>query len=222
MILLSGNNALSSETELLSRCSEIAGLSFNQLAQLTGFSIPQKQSQRKGWTGMAIEIALGTTAGTKAVPDFEHLGIELKTIPLNAQGNPAESTFVTSISLTTIHRETWQHSQCYQKLKRVLWLPVEGDSAIPFEQRRIGSAFLWSPSEEQERILAEDWLEHSLMIGTGRLEEIDASMGEYLQVRPKGANARSLCDGYDAEGIKIRTLPRGFYLRASFTRALIK
>ncbi|KTD51538.1 DNA mismatch repair protein mutH [Legionella quinlivanii] len=215
-------NVLSSESELLTRCSRIAGLSFSQLACLTQCTIPQKQSQRKGWTGLAIELALGTTAGTKAVPDFENLGVELKTIPLNALGKPAESTFVTSISLTSIHRETWKESQCFQKLKRILWVPVEGDTMIPFEQRRIGSGFLWSPSEEQECILSDDWHEHSTMIGMGRLEEIDASMGEYLQVRPKAANARSLCDGFDAEGKKIRTLPRGFYLRASFTQQLLK
>lgn len=210
-----------SETELLDRCSLIEGLSFAQLATALGLEIPQESQRRKGWIGLAIELALGTTAGNQAIPDFNHLDIELKTIPLNQRGKPAESTFVTSISLLSIHQETWLTSQCFAKLKRVLWLPVEGDTSIPFEHRRIGRGFLWSASEEESSILANDWNEQVLMISTGRLEEISASLGHYLQVRPKGANAKSLCYGFDSEGNKIQTLPRGFYLRASFTERII-
>lgn len=212
----------SNENELVKRYLLIEGLTFSQLASLTQFGIPLQSSKRKGWAGQAIEIALGTTAGNRSIPDFNELGIELKTIPLNASGTPAESTFVTSIPLLTIHQQQWRSSSCYQKLKQVLWVPVEGDKQIPFEQRRIGQAYLWTPNAVEEAILASDWLELSTMIGTGRLEEIDAGMGEYLQVRPKAANGSSLCYGYDSEGNKILTLPRGFYLRTRFTAQLFR
>nr|WP_253675023.1 MutH/Sau3AI family endonuclease [Legionella micdadei] len=102
---------------------------------------------------------MGTTAGTKSIPDFTELGIELKTLPLNDKGKPAESTFVTSIPLLTIHQQDWPTSQCYAKLKRVLWLPIEGDRRIPFEHRRIGRGFLWSPNQDEQTILSEDWHE---------------------------------------------------------------
>ncbi|MDP1603829.1 MAG: DNA mismatch repair endonuclease MutH [Legionella sp.] len=220
MSLLLPDTSPRSEDDLLKRCELIEGLTFSQLASMTQFFIPAEESRRKGWAGNAIEIALGTTAGTKSLPDFNHLGIELKTIPFNTNGKPSESTFVTSIPLLTIHHQKWHTSSCYQKLKRVLWVPVEGDKQIPFEHRRIGRAYLWSPGLEQENILARDWLELSMMIGTGKLEDINASMGEYLQVRPKGANARSLCYGFDSEGNRILTLPRGFYLRSRFTQTL--
>lgn len=211
-----------SEEDLLARCLLIEGLSFLQLAALIQVTIPVLQSKRKGWVGQAVEIALGAVAGSQSIPDFNHLGIELKTIPLNANGKPSESTFVTSIPLLTIHHQIWPQSQCYQKLKRVLWVPIEGDSRIPFEYRRIGKAYLWSPNSQEEEILANDWHELSGMIGTGKLEEINASIGEFLQVRPKGLNARSLCYGFDQEGNKILTLPRGFYLRSRFTATLIR
>ncbi|STX28920.1 DNA mismatch repair protein mutH [Legionella beliardensis] len=208
------------EDELLFRCLQIEGISFAQLANFIQASIPKDQVKRKGWAGQAIELILGATAGTKAVPDFNHLNIELKTIPFNNRGKPAESTFITSIPLLHVHRQEWYASECYQKLKRILWIPVEGAREIPFAQRRIGQAYLWSPTPEQEEILQQDWLELTTMIGTGRLEEIDATMGHYLQVRPKAANARSLCYGLDNEGNKILTLPRGFYLRRSFTEII--
>ncbi|CEK10725.1 DNA mismatch repair endonuclease MutH [Legionella hackeliae] len=213
---------LKSESELLNRCRNIEGLSFLQLASMLGLRIPLESSKRKGWTGLAIELALGTTAGTKSMPDFSNLGIELKTLPLNHKGKPAESTFVTSIPLLTIHQQQWISSQCYAKLKRILWIPVEGDKTIPFEHRRIGHGFLWSPNETDESILSQDWHELTYMIGSGHLEKIDATIGQYLQIRPKAANAKSLCYGFDEGGNKILTLPRGFYLRSSFTTQILQ
>ncbi len=210
-----------SEKELIQRCQRIEGISFSQLAAQLQLKIPENTLQRKGWAGLAIELALGTTAGNKSLPDFNYLGIELKTIPISSGGRVAESTFITSIPLLTIHQQTWLTSQCYLKLKRVLWLPLEGDKSIPFEQRRIGQGFLWSPSDAEQAILAEDWRELTLMIRIGKLSEISAKIGQYLQIRPKGANAKSLCYAFDEEGNKILTLPRGFYLRSSFTNNLV-
>jgi DNA mismatch repair protein MutH len=209
------------EADLIMRCRAIEGLSFAQLALHVNQVMPMEPLKRKGWVGLMVEHALGTTAGTKAQPDFHHLGIELKTLPVNARGRPVESTFVTSINLLTIHHETWETSQCFSKLRRVLWLPIEADETIPFVHRRIGRGFLWSSLDEDEAILADDWTELSTMLGMGRLAQVDARIGVYLQVRPKAANARSLCYGFDSEGNKIQTLPRGFYLRPSFTEKLL-
>lgn len=209
-----------SEAELLSRCQTIEGLSFAQLASALGLSVPDNPLQRKGFAGKAIELALGASAGSRSEPDFVSLGIELKTLPINQLGKPAESTFVTSIPLLTIHQQTWQNSQCFAKLRRVLWLSIEGDTSIPFLHRRIGRGLLWSPSPLEQSVLENDWMELTLMIATGRLSEIHAGMGDYLQVRPKGANAKSLCYGFDEAGHKVLTLPRGFYLRSNFTGKL--
>ncbi len=215
-------NHPNTEAELLERCCSIEGLTFLQLASLLGIIIPANPLQRKGWAGQAIEYALGATAGNQALPDFHKLGIELKTIPVNHLGKPAESTFITTIPLLTVHQQEWKTSQCFAKLKRVLWVPVEGDSSVDFQSRRIGKGVIWSPNPTEEDVLARDWSELTLMIGTGKLSEINATMGEYLQVRPKAANAKSLCYGFNDEGRKIQTLPRGFYLRSRFTAGIIQ
>ncbi len=220
--MLSEKKPLKTEADLLARCQQIEGLTFAQLASFLGWMIPENPLQRKGFAGQMIEHALGTTAGNQSAPDFHELGVELKTIPVNHLGKPAESTFITTISLLTVHQEAWETSHCFAKLKRVLWIPIEGDTNIPFSSRRIGSGILWSPSHDEERVLKQDWSELTLMIGTGKLSAIDATMGEYLQVRPKGANAKSLCYGFDEEGNTIQTLPRGFYLRSRFTARIIQ
>lgn len=214
-------NPLMNESDLLNRCRLIEGLSLAQLAARLSTSIPLTANARKGWAGQAIEYALGATAGNRALPDFDELGIELKTLPLNHLRKPSESTFVTSVSLLTIHTEQWQTSQCYSKLKRVLWIPVEADKSIPFQHRRIGRGILWSPTAAQEKIFEQDWLELTWMMCSGRLAEIHAGIGQYLQIRPKGANKKALCSGFDENGNKIQTLPRGFYLRSSFTATLL-
>jgi DNA mismatch repair protein MutH len=212
---------LQSEAELITRCQLIEGLSFAQLAAALHLFLPIHPVQRKGWVGQAIECALGATAGNQSSPDFCALGVELKTIPMNHLGKPAESTFVTSIPLLTIHQQTWQTSQCFSKLKRVLWLPIEGDPRIPFPDRRIGRGVLWSPGADEEAVLANDWSDLTCMMTTGRLSEIDAGLGEYLQVRPKAANGQSLCYGFGDSGDKVLTLPRGFYLRSRFTSTIV-
>ena len=185
----------STEDELLARCSTLEGLTFFQLAQLINFNIPVNHLSRKGWVGNALEIALGSDAGTKQLPDFTVLNIELKTIPINDNGKPAESTFITSIPLLTIHKQTWKTSQCYNKLKRILWVPIEGSQQINYLQRRIGRAILWSPSAEDEMILKQDWEELTNLIASGHVASIDAGLGNYLQIRPKAATSKSVCHG---------------------------
>lgn len=219
--LLRSNTPPKTELELIQRCSKLAGLSFAQLSLGLSISIPTNPAQRKGWIGQALEHALGANAFNLSLPDFQELGVELKTLPIAKSGKPIESTFVTSIPLLTIHQQVWKLSQCYAKLQRILWIPIEGESMIPYVHRRIGQGFLWSPTQEQEEVLHADWEYLVQQISTGYLEILDAYAGEYLQVRPKGANGKSLCYGFDSNGNKIKTLPRGFYLRTRFTETLI-
>lgn len=219
--MLSTFKMIDSEEELLARCRNIEGLSLGQIAKKLSIVIPDNHLKRKGFAGMMLERILGATAGNKSLPDFLHLGVELKTLPINHSYKPSESTFVTSIPLLTIHEQTWETSQCFAKLRRVLWLPIEDDDRVPYIHRRVGEAILWSPSKEEEAVIANDWRELTTMICTGLIANINASMGEYLQVRPKAANSSSLCYAFDELGNKIKTLPRGFYLRSSFTARIL-
>jgi DNA mismatch repair protein MutH len=209
-----------SEKELLESASEIAGKTLQQIANQQGLATPDNQLHHKGWVGQLLELSLGATAGSRPEPDFQHIGIELKTIPLNRSGSPKETTFVCAINLTNIESH-WENSLVKHKLSRVLWVPIEADPEIPLAARRVGSAILWSPDKDQDSILRRDWEELMDMISMGELEQITAHQGQYLQVRPKAANARTLTKGIDSEGEEILTLPRGFYLRATLTNQIL-
>ena len=209
------------ESELLTRAGVIAGQTLANLANDLGIPVPNNLRTQKGWVGELIEKSLGTNASTLPEPDFIHLGIELKTIPLKRDGNPQESTFVCSASLINEPGVCWENSVVRKKLDAVLWIPVEGDHNLTLQERRVGSPFLWRPSRLQRQILKQDWNEIMEYITTGQVDRVSATTGRYLQLRPKAANAKSLCDALDEDGNVIRTLPRGFYLRNSFTRELL-
>jgi DNA mismatch repair protein MutH len=215
-------NSPKTEDELLERCQQIEGMTFLQLAKKLSVNLPVVRTKRKGWIGQLIEIALGADCHTRPLPDFQDLSIELKTLPLNHLGKPAESTFVTSISLLNLSQMTWENSSVYKKLKRVLWVLVEGEPSIPYGARRIGAAKLWSPNNKQLALLKSDWQELTTQLLLGQLETIDARFGTALQIRPKAANGKVLCDAFNENGDKIKTLPRGFYLRTSFTSSVLE
>ena len=208
--------------ELLSRAQAIAGLSFGELAAQLSIPVPPDLKRDKGWVGMLLETALGATAGSKAEQDFRHLGIELKTIPINAQGYPLETTFVSLAPLIQNRGVNWQNSHVRHKLSRVLWIPIEGSRAIPLAERHIGTPILWQPSEQQEHQLQRDWEELMDYIVLGQLDKINARLGEVLQLRPKGANSKSLTKGIGKHGEIIDTLPLGFYLRKAFTHEILQ
>ena len=210
-----------SEKELLERAETLAGKTLQHIASLQNKVLPEQLNSAKGFIGELIEDYLGASAGSLPEPDFQEIGVELKTIPVNKNGKPKESTYVCVVSLLPEESGHWNNSLVKRKLSRVLWVPVEADTSIPVAMRRIGSPLLWSPTSEQEKILQHDWQELMDMVMTGELEQISASYGKYLQIRPKAQNARSLQSGIDVDGNIIKTLPRGFYLRASFTHAIL-
>lgn len=207
--------------QLLSQAQSIAGLTFGELADELHIPVPIDLKRDKGWVGMLLERALGATAGSKAEQDFSHLGVELKTLPINAEGYPLETTFVSLAPLVQNSGVKWENSHVRHKLSCVLWIPIEGSRHIPLRERHIGAPILWKPTAEQERQLKQDWEELMDLIVLGKLEQITARIGEVMQLRPKGANSRSVTKGIGKNGEIIDTLPLGFYLRKEFTAQIL-
>ncbi|MGX2970159.1 DNA mismatch repair endonuclease MutH [Ursidibacter sp. B-7004-1] len=210
------------EQELLQKAQWLAGFTLGEIAQQLNIPVPADLTRDKGWVGILIETALGAKAGSKPEQDFAHLGIELKTIPVNAKGMPLETTFVSLAPLTQNSGITWQTSHVKHKLQRVLWIPIEGERIIPLAQRHIGMPILWSPSPTEDKQLQQDWEELMELIVLGRLNEINATLGEVLQLRPKGKNRQALTNAVNQKGEPIQSLPLGFYLRKNFTAEILQ
>jgi DNA mismatch repair protein MutH len=208
--------------ELLQRSLALAGLRLGEIARIYDYALPSRPRQAKGWTGQLLEYCLGATAGSAAEPDFQAISVELKTIPVNQFGQPRESTYVCMVPLDGVDETSWHTSWVRRKLARVMWLPIESGNDIPFEERRVGTAILWSPDPQQEHCLQTDWEEHMELIQLGRIEEISAHHGTCLQIRPKAANRHALRTTTNEVGEQVKTLPRGFYLRPRFTAGILQ
>ena len=215
-------NPPSTEQELLARARELAGKTLGELACRHGRTVPQDLRRAKGWFGQLIEETLGATAASLAEPDFQQLGIELKTIPVGRDGKPRESTYVCVVPLTGGDGLIWEDSWVRRKLQRVLWVPVQADPDVPLAERRAGSALLWDLEPDLEAVLRTDWEELMDMVCLGQLEQISARHGKYLQIRPKAANSRALRWAIGETGERILTNPRGFYLRTAFTGEVLR
>ncbi|MCW8825867.1 MAG: DNA mismatch repair endonuclease MutH [Gammaproteobacteria bacterium] len=207
--------------ELIERSTALAGLTLGEIAEQNNLLMPPDLQRHKGWVGQLLEQLLGANAGSRAEPDFTHLGIELKTIPIDHRGLPRETTYVCTVPLLGEAGYCWEESWLYNKLKHVLWIPVEGEREIPLAARHIGMPLLWQPNREELELLRRDWEELMEMVRTGHVEEINARIGEVLQIRPKAANGRVLSEAIGETGERIMTNPQGFYLRKRFTREIL-
>lgn len=204
------------ERDLLARARALGGRTLAEVARHAARPLPPDPRRHKGATGSLIERALGADAGSRAGPDFAALGIELKTIPIDARGEPAESTFVCCASVAPIggaRAETWERSSVRAKLARVLFVPVE--TAAPFADRRVGSAFLWSPDGPTDELLRADW-EELVELLERQPESISARHGRALQLRPKARDGAVRVRSVDLDGAPLLAPPRAFYLRRRF------
>lgn len=211
-----------SERELLERASALVGRSIAEIAGRLEVGVPASLARAKGFVGQLVEKALGAGAGSRPIPDFEQLGIEVKTLPVDLAGRPVESTYVSRLELRPTRDSRWESSALRGKLARVLWVPVEADRGLAIGARRFGTSILWSPNAEEEEALRRDYEEMLELVAHGFIESITAHRGEVLQIRPKAANARVRARGLDDEGGQRMTLPRGFYLRARFTARILE
>ncbi|MGE5788775.1 MAG: DNA mismatch repair endonuclease MutH [Myxococcales bacterium] len=211
-----------SESELVARARELSGLTLAEAAASVHQKVPDDLMHHKGWTGQLLERILGATAASRDVPDFEQLGIELKTLPVDERGRPVESTFVCTLPLQEIAESEWDASRVKRKLSRVLWMPVEGSRSIRLSERHLGEPMLWSPSEVEMATLKFDWDTLAGIVGRGDVESITGHLGVAMQVRPKARNASARRWAVDEDGVRIAQMPRGFYLRAEFTHSILK
>jgi DNA mismatch repair protein MutH len=211
-----------SEAELLARAQDLAGQSLQSLAEQVGKNPPSDLRRAKGWAGTLLEVLLGASAASRPEPDFLSLGVEMKTLPVSSKGRPRESTYICTVPLLRHSGLVWEHCCVRRKLRRVLWIPVEGDPQIPPAERRVGWPLLWTPAPEEEALLRSDWEELMELVVLGQGGMVTAHHGTVLQIRPKAANSRARCWGIGEQGERIRTLPRGFYLRTVFTEAILR
>ena len=198
------NNPPDSRITLYWRARALVGLNVAQVAKILGIPLPTNPKLAKGFVGQLAEIALGATAGANPIQDFPDLGVELKTIPISPNGQPAENTHVCILLDYLLRGQQFATSNVLNKLSCVLWLPIEGDTNIPLAMRKFGKSFFWVMNEAERAQIQCDWEEIMLERNPREL----SALGKYLQLKPAGKrnNERQY----------------GFYLRKKFTNTILE
>lgn len=209
-----------SEQQLQQRANELAGKTLGEVARIWGTTPPSTLNHAKGWVGQLIEKALGANGHNLDQPDFVNLGVELKTLPITSNGQPCESTYICMASIPN-QDEHWEHSRVWRKMAKVLWVPIEANSQKPLAAQRIGTPILWSPPQHIVLQLRQDWEELTELITLGHFDQLSATKGKYLQIRPKAANAKTFVRVINHQGQLISVIPKGFYLRAKLTQQIV-
>lgn len=208
------------EAMLIERARALAGSTLAEVCHQVKQPLPDNLHTKKGFVGQLMELALGADAKNLDQPDFLHLGIELKTLPIDAKGSPLESTYICYANFppTELH---WQGSRVQRKTAKILWVPYLGDKNVALANRRIGQPFLWQPSVQVAEQLQTDYEELTDYMIKGLYSELDARKGKYIQLRPKAANGQTLITVFNEYGDPTQIVPKGFYFRSQFTKMIL-
>lgn len=206
--------------DLVARATSLAGRTLGDVARSLGMTVGDDGVRTKGKFGQIVERALGGGESSRSEHDFPAIATELKTIPIGPRG-PVESTYVCTLPLAGSEHMSWESSWVRAKLSRVLFVPIWVE--VPsWRERRVGRPLLFSPTAAQEAILKADFDEVVGLFGAGRAEDVTAKLGRWLQVRPKAANGSARTSTRTETGEIVLTIPRGFYLRTRFTKAILR
>lgn len=207
---------------LIERLNNIVGKKLDELSKQACVNLPNDPVHAKGFVGELVELLLGASAESLPIPDFPELGLELKTLPLDENFKPLESTFICYAPLTDVRNVRFEETALYKKITRMLFVFTIAPRDLPMNERTIAGYSFWNPNAEQLATIKNDYNELMELVSLGRINEINAKLGTIIQMRPKAANGKVLTDCIGPDGTIIKTRPRGFYMRRIFTTELIK
>lgn len=206
---------------LTKRLNLILGRSIGELATIAKVALPESNLACKGISGQLIEIFLGANAHNLSEPDFINLQIELKTLPVNQDLVPQESTFICSADINPERFILFERSALYHKLKHVLFVLLQAPKGLAIKDRRIIGYFFYQPSKEELELIATDYNEFCELIFSSQARNINGSLGNIIQMRPKAANSNVFTPIRDNQGQTTYVSPKGYYLRARYTKQLV-
>lgn len=204
-------------SELKARLMTLRGRSLGQIAKTLGVPLPRSTTHGKGFAGELLEFALGARAHNLPLPDFTDLSIELKSMPVGFDLKPLESTFLCHAPLMNVRGMGFYESPLYQKIALMLFVAVEGERVIALKDRKVLGFYLFKPQGAVLDQIKADYDELMEMVASGHAHDINATIGQIIQMRPKAASGQELTNYITADGKIGKTRPRGFYMRRSFT-----
>lgn len=202
------------EVETLARLRPYVGRSFDDLAAIAG---------RTGFGGKnAVATITRSLLGQRTAGgtgEFARFGIEVKTVPVDAQGRIVEAMSFPAFHHEELIFEEWETSDLLGRLNRLLIVPVHRGKKAPLAQTRLGTPFFWSPTEEELVGIGAEWERFRHLIEIGQARDLPRqSETTYIHVRPK---ARDATDRDFAPG-GFDVIRKCFWLNQAYVRRILE
>lgn len=172
---------------LLKYASKLRGKTLGEVCDEIYF---RYSSKNKGSFGSILESGyFMIDNNNEHEPDFEDLGIELKTTPLvkatKTDYRPKERMSLSNINYMTLLTEGIDGSLLH-KNNELLVIFYLDDGKSDIKNQKIVDSILWKFPEEDMRIIKNDWERIADMVRQGRAHELSGRLTFYLEAAPKG------------------------------------
>jgi len=171
------------------------------------------------------------------IKEFEQLGIIVKMINVRKKDNfPCEAISFPAMKLNEFSNETWEESTFKNLLSRILFIPIYKDhcNSQSLDNHILGKSFFWSPNEEEENLIKEEWDMYQNEVLTGKCkvtripnntvrgykevtELSKESVTKIIHMRPHGRNA----DDRDEDLLGNDLVKQSFWLNKKFVQSLL-
>ncbi|QJC33052.1 MutH/Sau3AI family endonuclease [Enterobacteriaceae endosymbiont of Donacia semicuprea] len=210
------------EKMLLLRAQLIKGFNIIDIARWLDYKIPKNIKEDKGIIGKLIEFYLiGKNSYNRLSKDLPYLGIEIKTLTINKKNKVINDNFICSFSLINEKNFIFYKSKLYNKLLKILWIPIIKNINTPYTMNKIGKAFLWEPSNNDKIKLFNDWNNLIKLLILGQIKNINSYNGYILLVKNK-SNKTKLTKAINKNGKVIFITPKSFYFKKKFLNYVLK
>jgi len=158
--------------------------------------ITYKTPGKGGFGQILEEMYFGIKPGNRPEPDFLAAGVELKSFPVKRLKNgklvAKERVSLGMIDYGAVVDEEWETSTLLKKNKLIQFVVYLHEEGRNYCDMKIVAAKLWKPSEEDLKIIADDWSAIVEKIRSGGAHELSEGDTLYLGAVTKAQNSREM------------------------------
>ena len=192
---------LSSPQEIETYAHTLPGMTFQEVLDLgivpEGVSRSYDNKKYKGRMGTLIEERFfGYKANSNQEADFNKAGVELKVtcydVKKNGEISAGERLVLTMIPFNRPIEDSFYDSHAWEKSQKILLIYYERNKNIATYDQQIKYACLFTPPEEDLKIIEDDYKTITSYIKAGKAEELSESLTSYLGACTKGASEATM------------------------------
>lgn len=213
------NYDINSISSILAHARKLEGRTLAYFGDPASFKMPKGSA--KGGFGLLVELVhFGLEANNESRPDFEKVGLELKTTPLvkGAKGVRVKERLVLNmIDFNKIVGEKWESSSFLRKNSRLLLIFYwHNDDEGPWEHK-FELTGKWELPEEDSLIIKQDWESIVAKVREGKAHELSEGDTFLLGACTKGKDSTQV---RPQPGSDIEAKSRAFSFKARYLKTI--